>query len=91
MAREHLLKTWPEFFGAVWERKKLFEVRRNDRLFRVGDTLVLAEFDPKTEEFSGRRISARVSYILDGERAEAMGLKPGYCVMDIEPAYSGRA
>lgn len=37
----HKLKTWPEFFLALEMWRKMFEVRKNDRNFSVGDTLLL--------------------------------------------------
>ena len=33
----HALKTLPEYFEAVLENKKTFELRKNDRDFKVGD------------------------------------------------------
>jgi len=41
----HALKTWPEYFQAVAERGKTFEVRKADRPFKVGETLLLQEWD----------------------------------------------
>ena len=42
----HELKTWPEFFTETRSGRKKFELRRNDRDFRVGDQLLLKEWDP---------------------------------------------
>lgn len=42
----HELKTWPIQFAAVQERRKAFEVRRNDRDFQERDIVVLREFVP---------------------------------------------
>lgn len=42
----HELKTWPGFFSALKKGEKTFELRRNDRDFVKGDTLVLKEFHP---------------------------------------------
>lgn len=44
--RTHELKTWPGPFAALLDGSKTFELRRDDRAFVVGDTLVLKEFDP---------------------------------------------
>lgn len=43
---KHQLKTWPGYFHAVKTGVKTFEIRKDDRKFNVGDTLVLNEFVP---------------------------------------------
>lgn len=43
----HRLKTEQPYFDAIAGRQKTFEVRRNDRAFQTGDTLVLLEFAPE--------------------------------------------
>ena len=42
----HELKAWPEYFLAMWEGRKTFEARRNDRDYGVTDTLYLREWKP---------------------------------------------
>jgi Domain of unknown function (DUF3850) len=44
--RVHELKTWPEFFDRLIDGSKNFEIRKNDRGYRVGDRLRLQEFVP---------------------------------------------
>jgi hypothetical protein len=66
-AREHDLKTWPEYFAAVLDGRKTFEVRRtDDRHFAVGDVLRLREWDPACGAYTGRATTQRVSYIVQG-------------------------
>jgi hypothetical protein len=42
----HELKIWPTFYSRVKSGVKTFEVRKNDRGFQSGDTVILKEFDP---------------------------------------------
>lgn len=44
--KTHRLKCWPEFFAAIVAGTKTFEIRENDRDYKVGDALTLAEFIP---------------------------------------------
>jgi ASC-1-like (ASCH) protein len=41
----HELKIDPEYFAAVRNGEKQFELRRNDRNFSIGDYLALNEYD----------------------------------------------
>lgn len=70
----HKLKTVNPWFTDIWEGRKSFEYRRNDREFQVGDTLVLHEWvDAKA---TGREVRADVTYLYH--------CGDGYCVMQIE-------
>ena len=57
-------KIWPEYFDLVESGKKRFEVRLNDFDIKEGDILVLEEWDPKTKEYTGRKIEKEIDYIL---------------------------
>lgn len=71
----HLLKIFPEYYDAQLLDLKNFEIRKDDRDFRVGDEIWLREFDPKTNEFTGRDLSRVITYITDYQQ------KPGYVVL----------
>jgi hypothetical protein len=62
---KHRLKTWPEYLKAVLSGKKTFEIRKNDRDFRVNDLLLLQEYNPKTVKNTGRELLVEVTYITD--------------------------
>ncbi len=57
----HKLKLFPEYFDAVANGIKTFEIRKNDRDYKVGDTLRLYEFDPEEEEFRTKAASNTIS------------------------------
>ena len=78
----HELKTWPQYFAATDEGRKTVEVRRNDRDFRVGDLLVLMEYEPRQRSYSGRRLVRMVTEVHD---LAAIGL-PGFVAMAIREA-----
>lgn len=62
---EHDLKCWPPFFDEVERGTKPFELRKHDRDFKVGDTLLLREFVPSTG-YTGRDCRRFISYMLAG-------------------------
>lgn len=63
--RAHELKTWPEYFEAVDSGRKTFELRKNDRDFKVGDTLRLREYEPGPDRYTGRECTRVVTYVTD--------------------------
>lgn len=76
----HELKTWPEYFEAALKGVKTFEIRKNDRNFAVGENLLLKEFDPERQEYTGRAELFSIIYITDFPQ----GLREGYVCMAIE-------
>lgn len=77
----HDLKTWPKLFAEVLEGRKTFELRRDDRGFKVGDTLNLQEWDPATGAFTGRSTRRRVTSLV--RDVPEFGLKPGFVIMSL--------
>jgi len=84
----HDLKTWPESFAPIQDGRKLHEVRKADRDFRVGDTLHLREWDRmpfpgcggmvEGGRYTGRALDRLVTYI------SAPGFSPpGMVIMSI--------
>lgn len=83
---QHDFKIDNPYFDAVANRIKTFEIRRNDRQYKVGDTLVLREYGPPGLEavpsYTGRVCTVAVIYILTSEDFPS-GLRTGYAVMGI--------
>ena len=75
----HELKIYPEFFSAVCTGVKRAELRKNDRDYRVGDTLHLLETPRGSCHSTGEFINATITHIADvGE------WMPGYVLLSIE-------
>lgn len=77
--KTHELKILPQYFQAVWDGTKAFELRKDDRDYQRGDILVLKEWDG--EKYTGSALCVKVAYIL--QDAEKHGLQDGYIIMGI--------
>ena len=85
-------KILPEYFQAVADGTKTFELRKDDSDYKVGDFLELREWDADKGEYTGRVVVREITYILrnvSNGRAEpgacVFGLDPGYCAIGIKP------
>ena len=79
----HELKVLPPFMEGIITLQKRFEVRLNDRNYKVGDWLYLREWDGK--KYTGVECVCKVLYILEGGQ---FGIQEGYVVMSIsEPTF----
>lgn len=73
----HELKILPAYFDAVYDGRKKFEVRFNDRGYQVGDTLILREYEKG--QYTGRVVEKKVTYVLEN----SIGTEPHYCILSI--------
>lgn len=80
--QRHELKVWPEYYAAIDAGKKTLELRKDDRGFQVGDSLLLREFDPKTGIY-GESCERVVTHIVQGGH---FGIADGYVAMSISEA-----
>jgi hypothetical protein len=95
--KTHELKCWTGFFEDMLSGKKNFEVRLNDRDFKVGDVLHQREFiastkiagsnDVRAASYTGRELRQRVDYVM---RGPMLGLKEGWVVMSVTTIASVR-
>lgn len=79
--RVHELKIDRELWGQVATNQKTFEIRYNDRGFRVGDDLLLravVNTGGGPPVYTGQWVFSHVMFILDDEK---YGMKPGYVIM----------
>ena len=69
----HELKILPQYFKEVEENKKTFELRKDDRDYKVGDVLLLKEWNPnetytavddEETHYSGKKVVRIITNIL---------------------------
>ena len=76
---KHELKIHPKYYRAVLLGLKKVEIRLNDRNYQENDLLILNEFDPKTERYTGSQLKRKVDFII----RDVAGLDPDYVIMQI--------
>lgn len=88
--KEHDIKVWPPYYAAIEADEKLFEVRKNDRDYQVGDVLRMREYAPGPDEYTGKQMRRKILYMISGDEplGFAFGLRPGFVCMSIEPGAS---
>ena len=69
------LKIEPKYFEAQEKGNKNFEIRKNDRGYRVGDVLWLKEYDPEKKQYTGNTLKRKITYITSYKQQE------GYVVL----------
>ncbi len=61
----HELKLSTEFFDDVSNFKKSFEIRKNDRNYKIGDILGFNEYDLDNSVYTGRSCFCYVEYVFN--------------------------
>lgn len=79
----HELKIAPEFFSAVEDGIKKFEIRKNDRDYKVGDILILKEYISHDYRYTGYTFKVEITYMTDYAQQD------GYVVLGIEEIWEG--
>tara|TARA_R110000851_G_scaffold323056_1_gene489487 strand:+ start:418 stop:654 length:237 start_codon:yes stop_codon:yes gene_type:complete len=77
---KHELKILPEYYKEVLNGDKNFELRKDDRDYKTGDTIRLLEFNEGT--YTGRECNKTILYVL--RDAEQYGLKKGFVILSIK-------
>lgn len=76
---KHELKIHPGHYKNVLLGLKKVEIRKNDRNFQENDLLILNEFDPETEKYTGSQVKRKVDLIIK----DVPGLHAQYVVLQI--------
>lgn len=74
-AMNHFVKCWPDHFEKIFDGTKPFELRKNDRDYRVGDQVIIQEWIPETETYTSRVVVWQIAYLIE----DPNWLQPGYC------------
>ncbi len=56
-------KVWPKYFEDIVSGKKKFELRLADFTVEPGDTLILKEWNPDAQRYTGRQTTVAVTYV----------------------------
>jgi len=78
----HELKVIPRFWAKLEMGDLTFQLRRNDRDYRVGDILRLKEYS-HDYGFTGSTLVFDVTYILLPE--DMPGIERGWCILGVKP------
>jgi len=62
----HKVAVWPQNFNDIISGKKKFDVRKDDRNFKIDDTLMLCEWSPETRTYTGLFSNFKIVDIVDG-------------------------
>jgi len=83
----HRVKSWSHFFDAIVNGDKLHDLRKNDRDYKVGDTIVLRRYDMKNGRFTGEECERKISYITNNQFPCAYSsavLPHDYCILSLK-------
>ncbi len=82
-------KTWSELFEKVKSGEKTFDLRLADFDCKLGDVLLLREWNPKTKSYTGREIDCEILFKLNTKNMEKFHTKEeidkyGFAVLSIK-------
>lgn len=79
----HDVKLGTTFFDDVKTGRKTFELQKNDRGYKEGDTIVMHEYKDGTT--TGRTIEKKIVYMQE----DFTGLEDGYCILGLGEVKAG--
>ncbi|ARK07468.1 hypothetical protein LAV_00068 [Sphingobium phage Lacusarx] len=87
-AYDYEVKSWPQFFGPMLDGTKKHDMRnKRDRQYRVGDKMLLREFDPFGGGYTGRSAIFKITYITSNETPCALssaGLDDEMAILSVQ-------
>ena len=76
---KHKVKILPKYLQAVLKGEKTFEIRKNDRGYKVGDIIELREWDLERNRCTGLCVRKKITYVLE----DFEGIKEGFCILGL--------
>lgn len=84
----HIVKSWPQFFQPISAGTRTSDIRlKTDRDFKIGDQMLLEEFDPFGGGYTGNKLLVEITHIISNETPCALSsavLDNDYCVLSIK-------
>ncbi len=77
--RTHDLKVQTQFWADLWEFRTTAQLRQDDRQYRVGDILLLREYNPAFG-YTGMNCKRKITHILRHEDVP-YGVRRGWCIL----------
>jgi hypothetical protein len=81
------VKSWTHFFKAIKRGEKTHDLRDlKDRNYKVGDILLLREYDPFLGQYTGDTCRVKITYITSNKTPCAFSssvLPKDYCILSI--------
>jgi uncharacterized protein YqfB (UPF0267 family) len=84
----HEVKSWSHFFDAIEAGAKKHDLRKNDRDYKVGDTLRLLRYDNINGKYTGGTQVVAVTYVTSNQFPCAFSsavIPNDYCILSLEP------
>jgi hypothetical protein len=76
----HKLKILPYYAELHLMNKKNWEIRKNDRDFKVNDKIYFEVIEEEKHPLGKRCYRRKIDYVFEGEE---YGLEKGYCILSI--------
>lgn len=84
----HVVKCVQPYFDAMFSGVKLFDCRKHDRNYAVGDIIIQIAWDAHKQRYLGPSLSFEIVYLLSGGQ---FGVLPDYCVLGLQPVQADLA
>lgn len=85
--KTHEVRSWTDFFSSLASGDRQFDLRKNDRDYKVGDIIKFREYDDRAGKFTGAELRRRITHVMEGVGAGSItplhGLQRGYVILSL--------